>query len=225
MSSKAELLRKVLHRPGILAITILCTSVWWMSLDTFAQEAVPAASNMAAHSSLWSLEGPVRNAAPYLVIGMAERGDPLSYGLLPFPRDEAANPSPRDKISRPAGPVTSENRDKKDESGPLLLSRLFVPIAGARGSTDILVQGIIRRQTIQNSPHQTGTKVYSLLDDGPAPRAFLYGYRLSYLPPKQWLADNASFTHEVGQAPRPLLQLQFSNWILLVMLSGAAGSR
>jgi hypothetical protein len=225
MSSKAEPPRKVLHRPGILAITILCTSAWWMSVDTFAQEAVPAALNMAAHSSLWSLEGPVPSAAPYLMIGMAEGGYPRSYGPLPFPRDEASNHSSRDTISRPGGPMTFENRDKNDESGPLLLSSLLVPIAGARGPTDFPAQATMHRLTIQSSPHQTGAKVYSVLDDGAAPRAFLYGYQLSYLAPKQRLADNQPFTHEVGQASHPLLQLEFDSWSLPMMLSGAAVSR
>ncbi len=226
MSSKAEILRKFLHRPGILAITILCTSVWWASVDTLAQEAVPAALNMTAHSTLWSLEGPGSKTAPYLVIGMAERGEPPSYGLLRLPRDEAANPSPRDTISRPGGPVTSVNRAEKGESGPLLLSSLFAPTAGAGGPTDFPAEGTIRRQTIQSSPHQAGPKVYSLLlDDGPALGAFLYGYRLNYLPPKQWLVHNESFTNEVEEAPRPLLQFELGGWRFPVMLSGAAVSR
>ncbi len=183
MSSKAEMLRKFLHRPGILAITILCTSVWWASVDTLAQEAVPTALNMTAHSTLWS-------------------------------------------ISRPGGPVTSVNRAEKGESGPLLLSSLFAPTAGAGGPTDFPAEGTIRRQTIQSSPHQAGPKVYSLLlDDGPALGAFLYGYRLNYLPPKQWLVHNESFTNEVEEAPRPLLQFELGGWRFPVMLSGAAVSR
>ena len=39
------------------------------------------------------------------------------------------------------------------------------------------------------------------------------------------IADNAFPTHESGQAPDPLVQLEFGGWSLSVMLSGAAVSR
>ena len=50
----------------------------------------------------------------------------------------------------------------------------------------------------------------------------LYGNEVNYLPLKPWLADDESFTREVGQAASPLLQLEFGSWRLPVMLSGAA---
>lgn len=225
MSSKGEILRKSSLRRGILAIVILCTSVWWASTDTLAQEAVSAALKTTGHSTLWSLEGPESNTARHLVVGTAERGETPSYGSLRLPRDEAATPSARNTISRPVGPVTLVNRGEKGESGPLVLSSLFAPTAGVRGLTNFSAEKTIRRETIQSLPHQRGAKVYSLLDDGPALGAFLYGYRMNYLPPKQWLANNESSTHEVGQAPRPLFQLEFGSWSLPVMLSGATVSR
>jgi hypothetical protein len=224
MSSEGKILCKFSLRRCILAISILCTSVWWVPTETLAQEAAPAALNMTAHSTLWSLEGPESNNAPYLVIGMADRGDTPSYGSLRIAGDEVANPS-AGAISRPVGPVASVNRAEKGESGPLVLSSLFEPTAGVRGPRDFHAEGTIRRQTIQGSSDQTGAKVYSLLDDGPAFESLLHGYQPNYLPSTQWSPDNEPFTHEVIQASRPLFELEFGGWRLPVMLSGAAVSR
>jgi hypothetical protein len=223
MSSKGEIFRKFSLRQWILAIVILCTSVWWAPAETLAQEAAPDALDMTAHSTLWSLEGPGSNNAPYLVIGMADRGDTPSYGSLRIAGDEATHPSANTR-SRPVGHVASVNRAEKGESEPLILSSLFEPTAGVRGPRDFHAEGTIRRQTIQGSSDQAGA-VYSLLDDGPAFGSLLYGYQTNYLTSKQWLADNESFTHEVVQAPRPLFELEFDGWRLPVMLSGAAVSR
>jgi hypothetical protein len=65
----------------------------------------------------------------------------------------------------------------------------------------------IRRQTIRSSSDQVGAKVFNLLDEGSAFEPLLYGYQANYLPSKQWLADDESFTHEVVQAPRLSLNL------------------
>jgi len=102
-----------------------------------------------------------------------------------------------------------------------------MPTAGVPGLTDLRAERTIwrRRQTIQSPPQGAGAKVYSLLDGGPTLGTFLYGYRLKYLPPKQQLAHNEFFTHEVEEVPRPLLQLDFGSWSFPVMLSGAAASR
>ncbi len=225
MSLKGKILPKFSLRRWILTIIILCTRVWWAPAQTLPQEAAPDASDMPAHSTLWSLEGPGPNNAPYLVIGMADRWDTPAYGSFRIAGHEVTNPSTGSTIMRVVGPAASVNRAEKGESGPLLLSSLFAPTAGVRGLTDFPAEGTIRRQTIQSSPHQTGAKVYSLLDDGPALGAFLDGYQANYLSSEQRLANNESFTHEVGQAPRPLLQLEFDSWSLPVMLSGAAVSR
>jgi hypothetical protein len=55
--------------------------------------------------------------------------------------------------------------------------------------------------------------------------SFLYGYQRTNFTSEQWFADNESFTHKIGQAPRPLLQLGLGDWRLPVMLSSAAISR
>jgi hypothetical protein len=225
MSSKGEMLRKFSLRRWLLAIIILCTSVWWAPAEALAQEAAAAALKMSAHSTLWSIEWPGSNNAPYLVIGMADSEDTPSYRSLRIAGDEATNRSVS-KISAPIGPVASLNRGEKEgESGPLVLSSLFEPTAGVRGPRDFHAEGTIRRQTIQGSSDQTGPKVYSLLDDGPALRSLLYGYQANYLPSKQPLANNEPLTHEVVQAPRPLFEIEFGSWRLPVMLSGAAVSR
>src|SRR5258708_39649073 len=106
MSSKGKRLCKFSLRRCILAISILCTSVWWAPAETLAQEAAPAPLNMTAHSTLWSLEGPGSNNAPYLVIGMADRGGTPSYGSLRIGPDSifsarfagAAGPPGRDIV-------------------------------------------------------------------------------------------------------------------------------
>jgi hypothetical protein len=184
MSSKGKILRKFSIHRWILTIIILFTSVWWAPAETLAQEAAPAALDVTAHSTLWSLEGPGSNNAPYLVIGMADRGDTPSYGSLRIAGDEAANRSASNTIWRPASPVTSVNRAEEGESDPLVLSSLFEPTAGVRGPRDFHAEGTIRRQTMQGSPDHAGAKVYSLLDDGPALGSFLYGYQTNYLPSK-----------------------------------------
>jgi hypothetical protein len=225
MSSTGKILLKCSLQRWILTIIILCTIVWWAPAETLAQEAAPAALDMTAHSTLWSLEGPGSNNAPYLVIGMADRGDTPSYGSLRIAEDEATNPSVGNTITRQGGPAASANRTEKIESGPLVLSSLLDPTAGVPGLTNFRVEPISARQTIQRSPDLARAKVYRLVDDRSAPRSFLYGYQANYLPSKQRLANNESFTHEVVQAPRPLFELEFGGWHLPVMLSGAAVSR
>ena len=42
---------------------------------------------------------------------------------------------------------------------------------------------------------------------------------------RELIADNESPTDESGQAPNPIVQLQFGGWSLPVLLSRAAGSR
>jgi hypothetical protein len=224
MSSKGERPRKVSLRRCILAMIILCTSASWASADALAQEAESPALKMTAHSTLWSFEWPGSNNAPYLVIGMADRGETPSYGSLRMAGDGAMNP-PASTISRPVGPVASVDRAGKGHSRPLVLSSLFEPTAGVRGPGGFHAEGTIRRQTIRSSSDQAGAKVYSLLDDEPAFGLLLYGDQANYLPSKQRLANNETFTHEVVQTSRPLFEIDFGSWRLPVMLSGAAVSR
>jgi hypothetical protein len=174
---------------------------------------------------LWSIQGTGSNMAPPQMIGMADRGDAPSYGSLRLARDEAANPSARNTISRPVGPVVSVNHAEKGESDPLVLSSLFEPTAGVRGPRDFHAEGTIRRQTIQGSSDQARAKVYSLLDDGPALRSFLYEYQANYLPSKQRLANNESFRQKSYRHLALSSKLEFGDWRLPVMLSGAAVSR
>jgi hypothetical protein len=225
MSSKGEILPKISFRRCILTIIILCTSVWWAPADTLAQEAAPAWLKMTAHSTLWPLEVPGSNTVPHLVIGMADRQDAPSYGSLRnrWRRDNES--LGRNTTTRQDGLDASANRTEKIESGPLVLSSLLDPTAGVPGLTNFRAEPISARQTVQRSPDLAGAKVYRLLDDRSAPGSFLYGYQANYLPSKQWLANNEPFTHEVVQAPRPLFELEFGDWRLPVMLSGAAVSR
>jgi hypothetical protein len=67
MSSKGEILPKFWFRRFILAITILCASVWWASVATLAQDTVLSPSKMTACSILCSLDGPRSNRVPNLV--------------------------------------------------------------------------------------------------------------------------------------------------------------
>jgi hypothetical protein len=187
-----------------------------------------AALKMAAHSTSWSLEKPGSNKAPYLVIGMADRWDIPPYGSFPIAGHEATNPFAGNTITRQVGPAASANRTEKIESGPLLLSSLLDPTARVRGLTNFRAEPTSPRQTNQRSPALVGAGVYSLLDDRSAPGSFLYGYQANYLPSRQWLADNESVTHKVGQAPRPLLRHEFGGWrlpVLLFLLSSTAVSR
>jgi hypothetical protein len=225
MSSQGKILFTISLRRWILTSIILCTSVWWAPADTLAQPAAPAALDMTAHSTSWSLERSGSNNAPYLVIGMADRGDTPSYALLRTAGDEATNRSAENTVTRQGGPAASANRTEKIESGPLVLSSLPDSTVRVPGLTNLRVEPINARQTIQRSPELAGAKVNRFLDDSSAPGSFLYGCQANCLRSKQRLANNESYTHEVVQAPRPLFELEFGGWRLPVMLSGAAVSQ
>ena len=208
MSSKGRILHKLTLRRWILAITILCTSVWCAPVETLAQEAAPAALNNTAHSTLWSFEGPGNNA-PYLVIGMADRGETPYFSLLRIAEDQTTNPSTGNTITRRGGPADS-NRNDKIEFGPLPLSSFLDPTVGVASHSNFLAESTTERQSVPRSL---------------APRSFVYGYQANCLPPKRRLRNNESFTHKGAQAPRPLFELEFGSWRLPVMLSGAAVSQ
>jgi hypothetical protein len=216
MSSNGEI-SKFSFRRCILAITILCTSIWWAS-DTHAQEAALGPSKMTARSNMWSLEGSRSSMLPNLAVGIAGRGDAPSYGSLRFARDEAANFA-RNTTAPPVGPVVYANRAEKGEPGPLVLSSLFAPTAGVHGLTNLQAEGTIGRQAVRGSPGEARVKGYSLLDDWPALGSFTYGYRMKQFLSTQGLASSESFTHEAEHYPVPLLQLKFGDWQLPVVLS------
>ena len=212
MLSKGEILCRPSLRQSILAIVFLSTGVWWAAPDSLAQEAAPAALSTAAHSTVRSFEWPESSTAPHLVIGMVDRGD------------EVASPAARISMPQAVDAVASVSRVQKDESGPLLLSRLFAPAPDVRGLTNFRAEGTIGRGNIQTSPDPAGAKVYSLLDDGSAAGAFQYGYRSNYFQSKQRLADSEFFAPQADTTPRPLFQVEFGGWQLPVVLSGAAVS-
>jgi len=217
MSSKGEILPKFWFRRCILAITILCASVWWASVATLAQETVLGPSKMTACSILCSLDGPRSNTVPNLALGMAEQWDAPSYRSLRYARYEAAN-SAANPVSRPVGPVADVNRGLKGESGPLVLSSLFAP-TGVRGLTDFHAEAKIERQIVRSSPDQAGLTAYSLLDDWPALGSLMDGYRMKYFSSTQGLANSEFSSHQVEHYPVPLVQLKFGDWQLPVVLS------
>jgi len=81
------------------------------------------------------------------------------------------------------------------------------------------------QKSVQRSTDLASNRVYSLFDVKLAAEPILYRNQANYLPLKPWLANDESSTREVGQAARPLFQLEFGSWRLPVMLSGAAISQ
>jgi hypothetical protein len=195
MLAKDKILRKHSLRQWALAIIILCMTVWPGPAETLAQQAAPPTLDMTEHLTLWSLKGAGSNNTPYLVPGMADRGDTSSYGLLWTAGNEAANPSAENTITRQSGLAASVNRNEKVGSDPLVLSSLLDSNAGLAVLTNVRAKAI-------------------------APGSLLYGYQSNYLSPEQRLANNESYTHKVVQPSRPFFELEFGGWRLPVMLSG-----
>jgi hypothetical protein len=212
-----------LRRCTLLTVIILCAVVWWASADAVAQEAPPTGLSIAAPTTLWSRESLRSDQAPYLVIGMADRGG--TTGSFWLARDKGTNPSAGNTITRQVGPAASANRTEKAESGPLVLSSLVEPTVGFQGYTDFRAEPTSPRVPNQGPPNPADAKVYSLLDDRLPAGFFVYGSRANYLPSIPWLADNESLAHEVGPASSPLFQLELGGWQLPVVLSDAAVAR
>jgi hypothetical protein len=78
MSSKGGILGKSSLFCCILAIIILCASVWWVSAAALAQEAAPLPMKMSATSTLWSLEDPgiPRPVGPMTSVSRAQKAGP-----------------------------------------------------------------------------------------------------------------------------------------------------
>jgi hypothetical protein len=208
MSSKGEMIRKSSLRCCILAIIILCASVWWPSAAALAQEAALVPLKISAPSTLWSLEDPGLHTSPHLVIGMADRKGTLLDGSLRLVRDDAANPYAENTIPRPVGLTASVNRAEKAGPGPLVSSLSKPGAEGVGGLMDFDAQGTIRRRGLRISPNQAGATAYNLLDNGPARGSFLYQS-------KQWSTDRGSFAHGVQGAAFTLSQLNVVAWVFL----------
>jgi hypothetical protein len=215
MSSKGERHYRLSLRQSILAIVGLCASVWWAPARALAQDAPPSGLTVTGHTASWSLEEPALKKSPYLVVGMADRWNTPHYSSILKAGDKPTNSSVGDTSTHRVGPAFSVNRATDFDSDPMVLSSL----------TDLGVQSINARQTIERSRHLTESKAYSLLYDRAAPGSFLYGYPANYPPAREWVAANESFTHEIAQAPNPLLQLELGGWRLPVMLSKAPVSQ
>ena len=195
MSATDKILYKLSLRQWIPTIIILCMSVWWAPAKTLAQQAAPAALDMTEHPTLWSLERTRSNKTPYLVLGMADRGDTPFYGLG-IVGNEATNPMAENTIMRRSSLAASVNRTAKVRSDPLVLSSLFDSNAGL----GVFINA--NAKPIEQRP-------------------FLYSYPPNYLAPEQRLANIESSTHDIVQAPRPFFELELGDWRLPVMLSGA----
>jgi hypothetical protein len=188
---KDKVHRKPSLRRWVPTIIILCMSVWSAPAEILAQQAAPASLDMTEQSTLWSLEGPGSNKTPYLLLGMADRGDTPSYDLLWTAGNKATTPSAENTITRQGGLTASVSRTEKVGSDPLVLSSLFDSNAG------LAVLPNVRAQPIA------------------------LGFFRYYLSPEQRLANDESYTDKVVHAPRPFFELEFGDWRLPVMLSGA----
>ena len=220
MSSKDELALRPSLRRCSLAIIILSTSGWWVCTNALAQEVRPAGSQTTALSATWSLEKPVSNDVPHLVIGMLQPGDALSYSSLRLPQGNAATPSPKNSLLAPAA-----NRNEKDSSAPLVLSSLSTPAPEVRNLANLRSQPASAPQAAQRPAGSAGANAYSLLNDRSAYESFLNGQQANYLANQPRLAGNESFTHPAEPGPGPLLQLELGSWNLPVKLSSNAVSR
>ena len=112
MSKKDRVLPKLSLRQWVLTIIILCMSAWSAPAETLAQQATSAASDMTEPSTLWSFGGARSKETPYLVLGMADRGDTPFHGLGTA-GSEATNPPAENALARRDNPATSMNRTDK----------------------------------------------------------------------------------------------------------------
>ncbi len=136
-----------------------------------------------------------------------------------------ACPSASNPIARPVGQFSSVDRIEKEESGPIVLSRLFEPASGIGSRRDFHAERTIRGETLQSSPHHAEPKAYSLLHERSASGFLLYGDQMNHFLATQSLANHEFATHEVEHAPLPLVQLKFGGWEIPVVLSNATVSR
>ena len=205
-------------RPWTLPIIILCAFVSWPVANGLAQEAAPADLGMGADSTSWSLTLPRPKKAPYLVISSAERLDTQPFNLPQIAGDRTTETTA--PLDGPASAVRAGTA-----TAPLLLSSALDPDAGIRGLANLRSKSASARQTVLKSPDSADAEVTGNLDDRPVAGSFMYGYAPGYIPPKQWIADDASLTSESGRAPRPVLSLGIGGWSVPVVLSRASNSQ
>lgn len=211
MSSKRQIFCRSFFRPRMLAMIILCTSVWWAFAEVLAEEAAPAAMKMTAHFTLRPFERPEYNTAPRVAVGIMDRAD------------EAASPPARATISRPVEPESFRNRVEKGESRPLLLSSLE-PTVGASDSANLQRRIAIERHAMESSSGSASAN-YSLLSGRSAAGSFQYGYPSNSPASKQWLAVGTSASLEPQGASRPLFTVEVVGWRLPVVISSPVTSR
>lgn len=204
--------------PWTLSIIILCAFVSWPVANALAQNAAPAALGIGADSTSWSLTLPRPDNAPYLVITSAERLDTQAFGSPQIAGDQSTDTTA--PLVGSASPVRAGTA-----TAPLLLSSALDQAAGIRGLANFRSKSASARQTVLKSPDSADAEVVGNLDDRSVAGSFMYGYAPGYLPPKQWIADNASLTNEFGPAPRPVLSLEIGGWSLPVVLSQTSVSQ
>lgn len=207
------------NRQWILAIIIICTSIWWTSGETLAQNAAPNTSAIAAHSTLSLLnESNPGTKEPYLVIGMADREDHPSYGSFDLDKQQAVDPAAGNTITRHTDAAISSNTSKLIASGPLVLSSLSDPVPGFQNLTTLGTEPVSSRQSIQRSPDLEGTKGDSFLEHKLDGWSLLAEHRMQDVLSKQGLGNNESYALEADQAPLPLAQFKLEHWQLPVTL-------
>ena len=207
---------KFLQRRCMLATIILSTSVSYTSSYALAQEALPLGLGINGRSTPLSFEEPAPVKAPYLVIGMADRWNTSQYGSSPTPGNETMNSSADDALTPRISPSFSMDRANSSDSVPLVVSSLSIRRPD-RAAT---------RRTVRTSSELVANfEVFTLLKDQSVPGSFLYGPSANDRLQTESIADNEIPTHEIDQAPKPLLQLEFTNWKFPVMLSGTTVSR
>lgn len=196
MTSKEGTIASIGRRTATIIITF--TSVCWISTGVLAQQ---AADGTSAPATSWSLQAPVPDNAPHLVIAMAEPGESSLSGS-----DRAAE----------------ENGSAKGAPGVPLRTGLSRLNAGGLGTTNFRAEFTVRGQDIQTSSLGAGSKVYSLLSDESGSGSFRYEHRKNSFRSDQQSANGVSSSHEVEPSPRPLFQVAVGNWHLPIFLSAAA---
>jgi hypothetical protein len=189
-----------------------------------AQEMAPLAARTPAASSLWSLERPGSNTAPYLTIGMTDTQNTT-------PGSEFRAPS--ESMNRYVGNTVQQSDADVSAKRPAhggsfrLVSSLAEPIGEANGQTNYTggLESTRSGQSDQSSPNWPNGSPYSLLDNSIATGGFLYAHQTNYPPSKSWSAERESFMQEPGQTPSPVLQFEFGPLHLPVMLSSARVSQ
>jgi len=142
------------------------------------------------------------------------------------PLAASAYSSASNPITRPFGAFSSVNSIEKEESGPIVLSKLFGPASGIGIRRDFHAERAIQDETLQSSPHHAEAKAYSLFHGRSASGFFLDGDRMKHFLTTQSLANQESSRHdEMEHTPLPLAQLKFRGWEIPIVLSDGASSR